>query len=314
MRALVAIAQGEDLREVRVAVRAERMRAHGSRYWVAGYPRLVAEWHPTRNPDVFPDEVSYGSGKRIWWKCPNGPDHEWAATPCNRTTRKRGCPFCANRAVSVTNSLASLSPEVAREWHPTKNGALASDEIVAQSHCKAWWRCTDDPSHVWRARLSNRWWNDAGCPFCTSQLVCRTNALATTHPGLAAEWDRRRNGRLTPSNVASRSRQRVFWRCARNATHQWAARIDDRVKTWPGGCPACARVPPNNSFAERCPDAAREWDRRRNGRVTTKDVSHGSHFRAWWRCSRNAAHRWQAVVNERARGSGCPFCAGRRRL
>jgi hypothetical protein len=42
-----------------------RMRGHGSRYWVAGYPRLLAQWHPTRNGDLFPDEVSFGSGKRI---------------------------------------------------------------------------------------------------------------------------------------------------------------------------------------------------------------------------------------------------------
>jgi hypothetical protein len=105
-------------------------------------------------------------------------------------------------------------------------------------------------------------------------------------------------------------------RCARNPSHRWVASIGDRTKVWPRGCPSCARNPPGRSFADRCPDLVIEWDRMRNRGVTPRDVSYGSHFRAWWRCARNSAHRWEAVVNERARGSGsgCPFCAGKRRL
>ena len=314
MRELAAVVRGEDAEKACLEVRALRMRAHGSRYWIAGYPRLVAEWHPTRNPDVYPDEVSYGSGKRIWWKCPKGSDHEWCVSATNRTSHGRGCPFCANRAVSVTNSLASLAPEIAREWHPTKNGKLTPDGIVAQSHRSAWWRCGADPSHVWHARLSNRWWNDAGCPFCTNQRVSKKNALATTMPELAREWDRRSNGALTARDVARTSKQKVWWQCARNPGHRWKASIGDRAKIWPRGCPACALNPPGASFANRCPELVREWDRKRNGAVKPNDVSYGSHVRAWWRCSGNGAHRWEAVLNERSRGSGCPFCAGKRRL
>lgn len=314
MRTLAALVRGDALAEARNDVTARRMRAHGSRYWVAGYQHLVAEWHPTRNPDVYPDEVSYGSGKRIWWKCAKGPDHEWCGSATNRTSHGRGCPFCANRAVSVTNSLASLAPEIAREWHPTKNARLTPDRIVAQSHKSAWWRCYVDPTHVWHARIGNRWWNNAGCSFCTNQRVSKKNALATTMPQLARQWDRVRNGALTPRDVARTSKQKVWWRCAQNSTHRWKASIGDRAKIWPRGCPSCALNPPGASLAERCPKLAAEWDRVRNGTVKPKDVSYGSHFRAWWRCSRTAAHRWQAVVNERARGSGCPFCAGKRRL
>ena len=32
-----------------------------STHWVSGYPNLVAEWHPTRNGELSPSEVSYGS-------------------------------------------------------------------------------------------------------------------------------------------------------------------------------------------------------------------------------------------------------------
>ena len=111
----------------------------------------------------------------------------------------------------------------------------------------------------------------------------------------------------------------MWWRCARDPAHRWKARIDDRVGK-EAGCPVCtgkAPVPRGaregrlNSFADRFPELAREWDRARNGTTRPKDVSFGSKFSAWWICSRDPAHRWQAEVSERARGSGCPVCAGK---
>jgi Probable Zinc-ribbon domain len=289
-------------------------RSRGSRYWVSGYPHLLSEWHPSRNGDTFPDEVSYGSNRLIWWKCPKGDDHEWRVAPHHRASRARGCPFCANRSVSVTNSLASVAPSIAREWHPSKNGALGPDRVVAQSHRKAWWRCHADRSHVWRASLANRWWLDASCPFCTNQRVSPKGSLRSTSPKLAREWDSQRNASLRPEDVAPRSHQKVWWQCRRNAEHRWSARVDDRTKIWPKGCPFCARTPPNKSLAERCPELVKEWDQKRNGNATPSGVSYGSKVRAWWRCSANPDHRWDAIVNERARGTGCPFCAGKRRL
>ena len=73
MRELAAIVLGDQLARARVETRALRLRAATSRHWVAGYPRLLAEWHPTKNGDLFPDEVRYGSNTPIWWRCPNSP-------------------------------------------------------------------------------------------------------------------------------------------------------------------------------------------------------------------------------------------------
>ncbi|MCH7599227.1 MAG: zinc-ribbon domain-containing protein [Myxococcales bacterium] len=41
----------------------------------------------------------------------------------------------------MTNSLRSLFPKLAQEWHPTKNGELTPSDVVAGSHSKAWWKC-----------------------------------------------------------------------------------------------------------------------------------------------------------------------------
>src|SRR5262249_3963543 len=52
------------------------------------HPDLLNEWHPTKNGTLRPDDVTASSHKRVWWKCPKGPDHEWEATLLNRTKQK----------------------------------------------------------------------------------------------------------------------------------------------------------------------------------------------------------------------------------
>ena len=130
------------------------------------HPEVAAQWHPTKNGSLTPDQVVAGFHKRAWWICTEGPDHEWESSIDNRTSGGRGCPYCAGNQVSITNSLAALYPELAAQWHPTKNGSLTPDQVVAGSHKKAWWICTEGPDHEWEASLVNRTRLGVGCPFC----------------------------------------------------------------------------------------------------------------------------------------------------
>ena len=110
-------------------------------------PQLAAQWHPTKNGGLTPEKVSAGSKTKVWWKCSNGPDHEWPASIEKRVKRGDGCPCCAGQRVSVTNSLANISPEIAKQWHPTKNGTLTPEQVVAGSSKKAWWKCPKGSDH-----------------------------------------------------------------------------------------------------------------------------------------------------------------------
>ena len=101
---------------------------------------VLMQWHPVRNRGVTPDEVPAGSHRHVWWMCKQG--HEWQAEVRCRTLYGNGCPFCANRAVLPGfNDLATLYPELAAEWHPTKNGALTPEQVLAGSEKRVWWQC-----------------------------------------------------------------------------------------------------------------------------------------------------------------------------
>ncbi len=77
------------------------------------FPGLAAEWDSERNDGLSPSDVSASIYKRVWWQCREGLDHQWAAPIADRTKKDRGCPSCAGQKVSVTNSLATIAPDVA---------------------------------------------------------------------------------------------------------------------------------------------------------------------------------------------------------
>ena len=76
------------------------------------FPKVAAEWHPTQNGDLKPDQFTPGSRKRIWWLCPKG--HEYDSIISNRTKVKpTGCPECSGQKVGKDNNLKVLFPKVA---------------------------------------------------------------------------------------------------------------------------------------------------------------------------------------------------------
>ena len=48
-----------------------------------GKAGLLAQWHPTKNEPLTPRGISYGSKRKIWWRCEKG--HAWQAAVYTRT-------------------------------------------------------------------------------------------------------------------------------------------------------------------------------------------------------------------------------------
>ncbi|MED3562272.1 zinc-ribbon domain-containing protein [Bacillus xiapuensis] len=55
-------------------------------------PDISREWHPFKNGDSTPFDVTCGSDKKIWWICRFG--HEFYSSIVNRTTGGNGCSIC----------------------------------------------------------------------------------------------------------------------------------------------------------------------------------------------------------------------------
>jgi hypothetical protein len=160
------------------------------------HPQIAVQWHPTKNGSLTPAQVTAGSGKKVWWICHKGSDHEWKTDVGSRVNGTK-CPYCAGQKVSITNSLASLYPEIAAQWHPTKNGELTPDKVTAYSNRRVWWVCAKNFDHEWDAVISSRV-KGKGCACCRGLRASSTNSLASLYPEVAAQWHPTKNGTLTP--------------------------------------------------------------------------------------------------------------------
>ncbi len=170
----------------------------------------------------------------MWWQCSVDSTHEWKTSPALRVTQGTGCPVCANKVISSSNSLATTHPELAAQWHPTKNGNLTPDDVGAGSTRRV---CGGSVRKVptmnglrpWKTGLQKA----ESVRFAATQKVVQSNCLATVNPALASEWHPTKNGNLTAQHVAPGGRNKVWWQCPKNPTHEWQAgsffEVEERV-------------------------------------------------------------------------------------
>ena len=199
-------------------------------------------------------------------------------------------------------------PRLKAEWDYSKNGRRTPDTVPAYSNRKAYWVC--DRGHEWEAKISNRA-NGNGCPFCSGRRSIKGETdLATVCSEVAKEWDYSKNGTITPDTVSAHSGIKAHWVCDRG--HEWEAAIYARTNG--SGCPFCSGRRPTKGktdLATVCPEVAKAWDYSKNGTITPDTVSAYSDIKAHWVCDRG--HKWESMIINRAKGKGCPCCAGKKR-
>ncbi len=246
-------------------------------------PELAKEWHPTKNADITPYDVTLRSGKKIWWKC-SYCGNEWQSSPNNRTQRGKitKCFQCG--------SLGIRNPNLSKEWHPTKNGDLTPYDISYGSGKCVWWKCLNCKNE-WKASVRDRSNEEKKCPDC--------NCLLKQNPNLSKEWHPTKNGKLKPKNVSRGSKKTVWWKCEK-CGYAWEALIYKRNI----GLKSCLRC---RSLGIMSPELSEEWHPTKNGKLTPYEVSMGSNLNIWWLCSK-CKHSWIARPQSRQDGNGCPNC------
>ena len=270
-------------------------------------PKIVKEWNYEKNGKLKPEHFLANSNKKVWWKCQKG--HEWQARISSRNSGN-GCPYCTGLyVIKGENDLQTINPALSNEWHYEKNKGITPTDVMPNSDKKVWWKCSK--GHEWEATIINRN-KGTGCPYCASQKILRGyNDLQTVNPDLAKEWNYNKNFGLTPMDVMPNSGKKVWWKCANG--HEWQATIAHRNDG--SGCPYCSGryvITGENDLKTINPDLANEWNYKRNGGLKPAHFLANSHEKVWWKCSNG--HEWQATIDSRNTGRGCPYCASQKIL
>ena len=135
-----------------------------------------------------------------------------------------------------------MYPELAKEWHPTKNGDRKPSDYLPGSSFDAWWLYPyDDPKtgkhfeFEWKTKINARALTGLGCPFLSNQrLWPGFNDLETTNPELLQSWDYSKN-RISPSETSVGSKNKFWWVCNK-CGYSWETTPYNRSRT---ECPNC---------------------------------------------------------------------------
>lgn len=267
------------------------------------HPRLASEWDYNKNKGLYPEQFSAGSNKRFWWRCKRG--HCWNMGISTRI--RTSCPYCSNkRVLKGYNDLLSVDSELSSQWDYEKNAPLKPDEVVANFEKKVWWKCAQ--GHSWKTVIGLRR-RGADCPYCVGKLVIPGETdLKTVRPEIAAEWDYKRNGAITPDKVLPYCNTKFWWVCEHG--HSYSASVGNR--SLGKGCPYCVSKRPiigENDLLTINPKWIEEWDYEKNGRKKPEHYTACSNARIWWKCKNE--HSWRTQIRDRNLGNQCPYCNGR---
>jgi hypothetical protein len=184
--------------------------------------------------DTYNGNGKYGD--KLKWQCLKEGCQEIFEYCWGGISQNQGCPFCAGKQVGLSNCLATKKPELAKEWHPIKNGDLTPYDVTCGSDKMIWWVCPVNPKHVWETKVVSRCRCKIGCVYCTKQATNPEYNLYLINPDLCEEWDYEKNIKH-PSEYYPASGQKVWWLCSK-CKNSWKAAIFSRTNNG-NGCSHC---------------------------------------------------------------------------
>jgi Probable Zinc-ribbon domain len=124
------------------------------------------------------ETVSYGSKKKLLWKCLEH-NHQYLMSPKSKITQNKACPVCSNQVIQKgINNLNFTHPEIASLLVISNNG----DQISYGSNKKVLWKCLVH-DHRYLMSPKSKIISGSGCPICSNQQVLPSyNDISTTHP------------------------------------------------------------------------------------------------------------------------------------
>lgn len=177
-------------------------------------PHLMKEWHATKN-QITPYEITKSSPRKVWWFCKKCTE-VWLDSPNHRTNRGSGCPYCSCNRLGRFNNLQARFPELAKEWHPTKNGKLKPDEVFPGTLKKVWWRY--QCGHEGFQRIHGRAMSKKGCHLCGG-------SFPKTQEEYCEEVQELYRGAIKVVERYVNDSTKILHECAIDQTHgQWLAK------------------------------------------------------------------------------------------
>lgn len=184
------------------------------------YPESLDQWDYNRNKKL-PQNYGYKSKTKVWWICKE--NHSFKRNIDVHVKSKIKCIVC--------HSLPFKYPEIAREYHPTKNDRDVNT-LTSWSSFNSWWLCPK--GHEYKSTVGDRIHKNCGCPYCSGRYATPEYNLKVHSPEIAKYWDYTKNS-TTPDQVTPSSHTEYWWTCKKNHSYK----DSPNTKQEKLNCPRC---------------------------------------------------------------------------
>lgn len=273
---------------------------------ITTHPHLAKEWHPSKNGELSPTNVTYGSGKKVWWLCPF--NHEYKATLLHRA-HGTDCPKCNDgRQTSFAEQatyyyVKKLYPDAINRYTANFLERMELDIFIPSIKL-----AIEYDGEAWHKKHTERR-EERKYLLCKKQSI-KLFRLREKMPDF-------------PSNIADQMLSMDKLYEPRNL-EKMLAELLKRINfssTWMLGCPIDINIDrdrpeilkyktdlKNKSFKYQYPEIAKEWHQTKNGTQRPEHFQRGTDFKAWWECP-TCSNVYQAAISKRTgEGTGCPLC------
>lgn len=277
------------------------------------HPELIKEWDYDKN-GILPEEITYGCGKKVWWRCTKG--HSYEATVNHRTGKDgTNCPICfKGQQTSFAEQalffyIKKIYPDAINGYKKIFNNSMELDVYIPSIRLgieydgEAWHKekhfkrelkkysiCKENEIKLYRLKEKNheRDYLTADKILHMEEMYKKENLFAAIH--------------FILSEI---SKETNIW--TRTKLDKWYTSIDVNLDRDEMEIRKYMSILNNNSLKDKYPILADEWLFERNGGLTPDKVKTGSDIKVWWRCPK-CQNEYQATISHRVSGTGCPKC------
>lgn len=269
------------------------------------FPEIVKEWHPTKNDNLKPTQVTYGSGKKVWWKCPVG--HEYQAIVRDRGIGGTNCPICWSRfstsfgEQAVWYYVKKIYPDALNKFKELFDFSMEFDVYipsikVAIEYDGCYWHQSEE---VYGRELKK-------------YKFCKTNSIVLYRikEENNQSWDDVADKIFSIKKI-KRQNFTELEKVIKNIIRDINPTIDIDINIARDKYDILDYLSSiKNSLANERPDVVAKWNLEKNGTLTPEMFTVSSNEIVWWKCPA-CGNEWESSINSMTREGrfGCAICS-----
>ena len=273
------------------------------------FPDLSQKFSKQLNDCSLSDITSSSKVKeKYWWVCDSCYENFETSLENMiraRTSKFKGCAYCAGKKIKKEKSFAVLHPLKIKEF--SSENTVNPYAVAEKSNISVRWICSENPLHSWYAPFYQRAIGLGNCPECRNYHYGKM--FSKEHPEFEKYFDKEKNKRSFDS-LTKKSNERIWWMCDKGHSFQRLLfRYSDKKQF---DCPICDNtwiLKGVNTLIDTKPKLVSEWSSRNNREIEC--FSQKSSFRAYWICPNCKGEYTAAIRDREVNDESCPYCSNK---